>query len=158
MQEINFVELGNFFLQKSEKCCNVIFGPMLCWDSLTSGLLGPLLLRFWGWFIPKTFQGLHFFVFWVTQFKDSYVNNLPVTQIWGESAECGCADLISWYVDPKPKRSKEPPSFGFIIIGCSLLDSKAFDEEHICISGLTQWNLNSFEFRFDDTYQTFLII
>ena len=28
-----------------------------------SGLLGPLLLksgRVWGWFVPKTFQGLHF--------------------------------------------------------------------------------------------------
>ena len=29
MQEISFVKPGNFFLQKFEKCQNVIFGPML---------------------------------------------------------------------------------------------------------------------------------
>ena len=36
---------------------------MQCWDSLTSGDLGPLLLKslgVWEWFIPKTFQGEHF--------------------------------------------------------------------------------------------------
>ena len=53
----------NFFLQKPKKWQNIIFGPMYCWDSFVSGLLGPLLLigrRVWGWFFPKTFQGLHF--------------------------------------------------------------------------------------------------
>ena len=52
-----FVKPGNFFLQKFEKFRNV-----LCWDSLASGLLGPLLLKSLGvrgWFYPKTFQGLH---------------------------------------------------------------------------------------------------
>ena len=38
-------KLGNFFLQKFEKWKNVIFEPMLCWDSPSSRLLGPLLLK-----------------------------------------------------------------------------------------------------------------
>ena len=36
---------------------------MQCWDSLTSGDLGPLMLKslgVWGWFTPKNFQGEHF--------------------------------------------------------------------------------------------------
>ena len=58
-----FIKPGNFFLQKFEKCRNFIFGPMWCWDSLASGLPGPILLKscwVWGWVVPKTFQGLHF--------------------------------------------------------------------------------------------------
>ena len=40
-----------------------------------SGPLGPHLLkscRVWWWFIPKTFQGLHFFVFWGTHLVDRF--------------------------------------------------------------------------------------
>ncbi len=58
-----FVKPGTFCLQKFEKCRNVNFVQMYCWNSLASRLLGPLLLksgRVWGWFVPKTFQGIHF--------------------------------------------------------------------------------------------------
>ena len=89
-----FVKPGNFFLQKFEKRQNVISGLMQCWDSLTSGHLGPLLLknsRIWGWFYSKNFSrptfflgnsfGWHFFL--------SY---LPVKQIWRKSAAWDLTD------------------------------------------------------------------
>ena len=38
--------------------------------------------RVWGWFVPKTFQGLHFFVFWVTWLVDSFLSYLPEKRIW----------------------------------------------------------------------------
>ena len=40
-----FVKPRNFFLQKFEKCQNVIFGPMYCWDSLMFRPLGLLLIK-----------------------------------------------------------------------------------------------------------------
>ena len=60
-----------------------------------SGPLGPLLLksrRVWGWFIQKTFQGLHFFLFsgeliWLIDFR--------VVCPWnkfGEKTQCATAD------------------------------------------------------------------
>ena len=33
MQETSCIKPGTFFLQKFEKCWNVIFGPVECWDS-----------------------------------------------------------------------------------------------------------------------------
>ena len=39
----------------------------------------------------KNFSRATFFVFWVTQLEDKYVNNLPVKQIWRKSAVWYCA-------------------------------------------------------------------
>ena len=54
---------GNLFLQKFDTCRNVIVGTREGWDSLASGLLGPLRLTslgVWGWFTQKIYKGLHF--------------------------------------------------------------------------------------------------
>ena len=40
-----------------------------------SGLLWPLLLksrRVWGWFVPKTFQGLHFLFSWSLSWRTAF--------------------------------------------------------------------------------------
>ena len=99
MQEIPFIKPGNFFLQKFEKCLNVIFGSMWCWNSLPSGLLGPLLLksgRIWGWFFPKTFQGLH------VLFSGSLSWSMNIWAIYprnkfDEKAQCECMLLSPNY-------------------------------------------------------------
>ena len=58
-----FVKPRNFFLQKFEKCQNVIFGPMYCWDSLMFRPLGLLLIKSSGFDVvySSTFQGLLFY-------------------------------------------------------------------------------------------------
>ena len=47
----------------------------------------------------KNFSRATFFVFWVTQLEDKYVNNLPVKQIWRKSAVWGSCTPIDclWY-------------------------------------------------------------
>ena len=45
----------------------------------------------------KQFSRATFFVFWVTWLKDSYLNNLPVKQIWRKSAVWGSSVWAHFY-------------------------------------------------------------
>ena len=55
MQEISFVKPGNFFLQKFEKCQNVIFEPMYRVGHKFSDTWNELFVV--NWFISKFFWG-----------------------------------------------------------------------------------------------------
>ena len=72
------------FLKKFEKLMNVIFGLMLCWDSLTSGHLHRASLAQKSRVLrvvlfQKLFKGYIFLV-------DMFYSYLPVKQIWRKSA------------------------------------------------------------------------
>ena len=61
-----------------------------------SGLLGPLLLkccRVWGWFLPKTFQGLHF-LFSGSLSWSIYIWAICPWNKFDEKAQCGTALIL----------------------------------------------------------------
>ena len=67
--------------------------------------LGPLLLKsseVWAWFYSKNFSRPTFFVFLGTHLVDTFLNNMPVKQIWRKSAVCIRAKAFYDYVWIRP--------------------------------------------------------
>ena len=72
---------------------------MWCWDSLASRFLGPLLLkscRVWGWFLPNTFQGLHFLFSGSLSWRIAIWTICPWNK-FKEKAQCDLA-MVIWIV------------------------------------------------------------